>query len=250
MRIARALALAGINSRRKCEDLIRRGEVTVNGEVIFDLGRQVDMDTDEIIFRGKHIHFEKYVYYIVNKPAGYTTTASDPHAVKTVFELLPSVLVPKTNKPMPSRTRVFPVGRLDKASTGLILFTNDGDLANQMTHPRYGVGKWYEVRLDKALDPRDARRLTKGVQLEEGMAQAERVQPLTKRIIRLLIREGKKREVRRMFEAVGYEVVELCRIAFGPLMLGGMPIGSGRYLNPTEIRRLKEAVAVSSKKNS
>ncbi len=248
MRISRALALSGINSRRKCEIHVSAGEVTVNGEVVRDLGRQVDVDQDEILFRGRPLHFEKHIYYILNKPEGYTTTADDPHAEKTVFDLLPSRLVPKTNKPMPSRTRVFPVGRLDKNTTGLILFTNDGELANQLIHPRYEVGKWYEAKLDRAYDPRDRTRLlTKGVPLEDGLAKADKVRMLTKRTLQLLIREGKKREVRRIFDAQGYEVISLCRIAFGPILLGSMPLGHGRFLAGKEIELLKEAAGPKPK---
>ena len=245
MRIARAMALAGIDSRRKCEAYIAAGQVTVNGETVQDLGRQVEPGKDEILFRGRMLQFEKCVYYILNKPQGYTTTAADPYAEKTVFELLPVKLVPKTGKPMPSRTRVFPVGRLDKNSTGLLLFTNDGDLANHLIHPRYEVGKWYEVRLDRALDPRDRGRLLKGVQLEEGPATAEKVRMLSKRNLQLLIQEGKKREVRRLFEALGYEVVRLCRIAFGPILLGNMPLGTGRILGRREITALRQAAGLS-----
>ena len=245
MRIARALALAGINSRRKCEAYISAGQVTVNGEIVRDLGRQVDPDKDEICFRSKQIRFENYVYYILNKPEGYMTTASDPYAEKTVFDLLPARLVPRTQKPMPSRTRVFPVGRLDKNSTGLLLLTNDGELANRLIHPRYEVGKWYEVKLDRALDPRDRTRLLKGVRLEEGMAKAERLRPLTKRSLQVLLCEGKKREVRRIFDALGYEVVRLCRIAFGPLLLGSLPLGTGRFLGHRDIQALRQAAGLS-----
>jgi 23S rRNA pseudouridine2605 synthase len=241
MRIARALALAGINSRRKCEALISAGQVSVNGVIIKDLGRQVDPDQDLIQFRGKTVQFENYVYYVLNKPEGYVTTASDPYAEKTVFDLLPARLVPRTEKPMPSRTRVFPVGRLDKNSTGLILLTNDGELANRLVHPRYEVGKWYEVRLDRALDPRDKTRLLKGVTLEDGTAKAERIRPLTKRNIQLLLKEGKNREVRRLFEAMDYEVVKLCRVAFGPILLGNLPLGQGRFLGRKEIDTLRQA---------
>jgi 23S rRNA pseudouridine2605 synthase len=244
MRIARALAMAGINSRRKCEAHISAGQVTVNGEIVRDLGRQVDPDNDDIMFRGKQIKFESYVYYVLNKPAGYVTTASDPFAKKTVFDLLPARLVPKTNKPMPSRTRVFPVGRLDKDSTGLILLTNDGELANRLTHPRYEVGKWYEVKLDRAIDPRDRTKLLKGVRLEDGVAKAERIRPLTKRNMQLLLREGKNREVRRIFEALGYEVLSLCRVAFGPILLGRMPSGTGRFLGHSDVKILRQAAGL------
>ena len=245
MRIARALALGGIDSRRKCEVYISRGQVTVNGELVRDLGRQVDPAKDEILFRGKPLVFEKYLYYILNKPEGYTTTASDPHAEKTVYALLPTSLVPRTRKPE-SRTRVFPVGRLDRDSAGLLLFTNDGELANRLMHPRYGVPKWYEVRLDRALEGRDVGMLLKGVQLEDGPARAERIRRLSKRVLQVLIREGRKREVRRMFEAAGYEVVKLCRIAFGPLLLQNLEPGRGRFLTALESRKLQDLVRESA----
>ena len=246
MRIARALALAGIDSRRKCEAYIAAGQVILNGEIVRDLGRQVDPEKDELQFRGKPVHFETYIYYVLNKPEGYTTTASDPHAEKTVFDLLPARFVPRTQKVMPSRTRVFPVGRLDKNSTGLILFTNDGELAHRLSHPRYEVGKWYEVKLDRALDPRDRAKLLKGVRLEDGIAKAERIRPLSKRNLQLLLREGKNREVRRIFEAMEYEVVRLSRVAFGPILLGNMPLGTGRLLGRREIVALRVAAGLSA----
>lgn len=243
MRISRALAMSGIDSRRKCEAYVSAGQVTVNGEVVRDLGRQVDPDNDAILFRGRPIQFEDFVYYILHKPVGYMTTAADPHAEKTVFELLPSKLVPKTGKPMPSRTRVFPVGRLDKDSSGLLLFTNDGDLANRLIHPRYEVAKWYEVRLDRELDMRDKARLLKGVTLEDGTAKAEKIKMLSKRNLQIMLREGRNREVRRMFDALSYEVVRLCRIAFGPIQLGTLPEGRGRFLSKQESELLRRAAA-------
>ncbi len=244
MRIARAMALAGVDSRRKCELYIKNGEVGLNGEIIFDLGRQVDIENDEMTFRGRALSFDRYVYYVLHKPKGYTTTALDPYAEKTVFELLPHKLAART-KNTADRIRVFPVGRLDRDSTGLLLFTNDGELAHRLTHPRYGVGKWYQVRLGRALDPRDAIRICRGVQLEDGTAKAEKLQSLSKRVIRILIREGKKREVRRIFEKVGYEVVDLCRISFGPLILGTLAPRCGRFLSSSEIRHLKEAATAA-----
>ena len=152
MRISRALALAGVAARRKCEAHVLAGEVAVNGQVVKDLGRQVEPDKDRITFRGKPLASQEKVYYLLHKPAGYTTTVSDPHAEKTVYELLPKL-----------PARVFPVGRLDRDSTGLILFTNDGDLANRLTHPRYGVGKVYEAKLDRPLGPEILARLKQGV---------------------------------------------------------------------------------------
>ena len=234
MRIARALALGGIAARRKCEAFVLEGQVTVNGEVVRDLGRQVEPDKDEIRFRGKKLSFERPLYFMLHKPAGYTTTVSDPHAEKTVYELLPENLRGQAPK-----TRVFPVGRLDKDSTGLLLFTNDGDLANRLTHPRYGVGKWYEVTLDRPLDPRARARVLRGVPLEEGPARAEQVEPVSGRTVRLLLREGRKREIRRIFQQIGYRVEALCRVEFGPLKLGRLAPGEGRLLSPAEAAQLK-----------
>lgn len=228
MRISRALALAGVAARRKCEAHVLAGEVAVNGEVVRDLGRQVDPARDAITLRGRPLTFQEKVYYLLHKPAGYTTTVSDPHAEKTVFALLPRL-----------PARVFPVGRLDRDSTGLLLFTNDGGLANRLTHPRYGVGKVYEAKLDRPLDRAALSRLRQGVRLEEGLARPEEVAALPSGTIRLLLREGKKREVRRIFEALGRRVVHLCRISFGPLRLGDLPPGRGRPLRPEEVRALQ-----------
>lgn len=239
MRLARLLALAGIDSRRKCEEHVKNGAVKVNGEVVRELGRKVDPEEDEVLYRGRLIYLDRPVYYVMFKPPGYATTAFDPHEKKTVFDLLPPKLVPKTERPSENRVRVFPVGRLDKDSSGVLLFTNDGELANRMTHPRYGVAKWYNVRLDRAFDQRDKKKVLGGVRLEDGTACAERIQMLSKRTCRLMLREGKKREVRRLFEALGYEVVELCRTAFGPLTLGSLRPGDGYYLNSDGVESLK-----------
>ncbi|HXV27496.1 MAG TPA: pseudouridine synthase [bacterium] len=244
MRISRALAMASIDSRRKCEEHVRNGAVTVNGEVVRDLGRQVDPEADLICFRGRPVHYGKLIYYILNKPEGYTTTASDPYAKKTVYDLLPRALVAGSRQPKAGRTRVFPVGRLDRNSTGLLLFTNDGDLANRLMHPRYQIGKWYQVRLERAFDLRDGKKLMQGIRLEEGIAKVQKFRPLTRRILQVLIAEGKKREVRRIFEKLGYEVRDLMRIAFGPVLLGSLALGMGRYLSAKEIVALKKAVCV------
>jgi len=211
------------------------GLVTVNGETVRDLGRQVEPGKDEIKFRGKPLSSEAPVYFLLHKPAGYTTTVSDPHAEKTVLELLPREI----------KARLFPVGRLDRDSTGLLLFTNDGDLANHLTHPRYGVGKWYEVTLDRPLDPKARARVLRGVALEEGPARAEKLEALSARTVRLLLREGRKREIRRIFQQVGYKVEALCRTDFGPLKLGKLPSGQGRLLSPQEIAQLKRLTAPS-----
>ena len=238
MRIARALALAGIDSRRKCEVHMKNGAVQVNGEVVRDLGRQVDLASDHITFRGRTVSFESYSYYLLHKPVGYTTTANDEQARANVYELLPKQLVAGTRQPGKGKTRVFPVGRLDRDSSGLLLFTNDGDLANVLTHPRYGVGKWYDIKLNRAFDPRDGKRIIAGVHLSDGHARAEDVRILSRRRLRVLMREGRKREVRRLLEAMGHQVVELCRVSFGPLMLGNLRPSQGRFLSRPEKKQL------------
>ena len=240
MRIARALALVGIAARRKCEEIVAQGKVTVNGEVVRDLGRQVDADRDEITYLGRPVRLEPKIYFLLNKPVGYTTTASDPYAKKTVYRLLPPTLVSALPLGSSGRKRVFPVGRLDRDSTGLILFTNDGELANHLTHPRYQVEKWYQVRLNRPLDPEARKRLLRGIWLGEGKAKIERIEVISGRSVRVLIREGKKREIRRVFARVGYRVMALTRVAFGPLKLGTLASGRGRFLTDSEVQRLRE----------
>ncbi len=244
MRIARALALSGIDSRRKCEEHIRNGAVSLNGEIVRDLGRQVDPEQDVLCFRGRPLEFGKHVYYLLHKPEGYTTTASDPHAKKTVYELLPRTLASSTRQPSSNRKRVFPVGRLDRESSGLLLFTNDGELANRLIHPRYEIGKWYEVRLDRPFDLNDKARLFAGVRLSDGVARVENMHVLSRRVVRVLLREGKNREVRRIFAALDYQVIRLLRIAMGPLTLQGLPPAAGRYLKVPEIQILKKSVSL------
>ncbi|MCM8775743.1 MAG: rRNA pseudouridine synthase [Candidatus Omnitrophica bacterium] len=239
MRIARALALGGIDSRRKCEIHVKNGAVVVNGKVVREVSLEVDPDHDVILFRGRLVEPQRYVYYILNKPEGYTTTASDPHAKKTVYELLPRNLIRGSRQPSSNRTRVFPVGRLDRDSSGLLFFTNDGELANRLAHPKFQVKKWYEVRLNRPLEPADKSKLLAGMMLSEGVAKVEKLENLTRRIVRLLIREGKKREIRRMFEKVGYNVLHLVRISFGPIALGKLGPGHGRFLSKSEVADIK-----------
>lgn len=250
MRIAKAMALAGVDSRRKCEQYILRGEVSLNGEVIYDLGRQVNPDEDQIFFRNRVLSFKKYIYLMLYKPKGYTTTTSDSHAKKTVFELLPRNLVVRRQQYRTQNTRVFPVGRLDRDTAGLLLFTNDGDLANQLIHPRYGVEKWYQVRLDRAFESKDILALKEGIPLEEGVAKATKVKRASVRVVCIALREGKKREVRRMFGVLNYEVVDLLRYAFGPLTLGNLNLGECRYLSTEEIAALKRTAPETSPRPS
>ncbi len=242
MRISRALALAGIDSRRKCEEHVRNGAIQVNGEVVRDLGRQVEPGVDQIAFRGRALPFQTFVYYVMNKPEGFMTTASDPHAKKTVYELLPRRLVKSTRNPGGDKSRVFPVGRLDKDTMGVLLFTNDGELAHKLLHPRYRVNKWYEARLGRALAPEDARKILAGVRLKDGMAKAEELRVISRRIVHLRICEGRKREVRRLFESQGYQVERLVRLAFGPILIGDLKLGQGRFLGKPEVQALRDAV--------
>ncbi len=243
MRISRALALAGIDSRRKCEEHVRNGAIQVNGEVVRDLGRQVEPGVDQIAFRGRALPFQSFVYYVINKPEGYMTTASDPHAKKTVYELLPRKLVKSTRNPGDDKLRVFPVGRLDKDTMGVLLFTNDGDLAHKLLHPRYRVNKWYEARLGRAFAPEDGRKILAGVRLKDGMAKAEELRTISRRIVHLRICEGRKREVRRLFESQGYQVERLVRLAFGPILIGDLKLGQGRFLGKQEVQALRAAVS-------
>lgn len=243
MRISRALALAGLGSRRKCETYVKNGAIRVNSEVVTDLGRQVDIENDHLFYRNKLLIYGETLYYALNKPKGYLTSARDPHNAKTVFDLLPHKLVTHSRQVSMLKRRVFPIGRLDKDSMGLLLFTNDGDTAFKLTHPRYQVSKWYQVRLDRPFNLKDKDKMLKGIRLREGWATVKRVKSISRRILQLEICEGKNREVRRIFEKLGYEVVDLLRIAFGPIGLGELVLGRGRYLNKQEVAALKDAVA-------
>lgn len=242
MRIARALALAGLGSRRKCEEFVLSGAVRVNDEIVWDLGRQVDIENDHLFYREKLLVYGETIYYALNKPTGYVTSASDPRASKTVFELLPHKLVAKTKQGTLAKRRVFPVGRLDKDSMGLLLFTNDGETSFKLTHPRYQVSKWYQVRLNRPFNPQDKPKMLKGIRLREGLAKVKTVKPVSRRVLQLEICEGKNREVRRIFESLGYEVLDLLRFAFGPINLGELMLGRGRYLNKKEISALRDCV--------
>ncbi len=241
MRISRLLALAGIDSRRKCEAYVLEGKVKVNGEIILDLGRQVDPEKDHVIFKRKRIQLQEPIYFMINKPKGFVTTASDPNADKTVFELLPPDLVKaiKTKNDV----RVFTVGRLDKDSTGLLLFTNNGDLANKLMHPRYKVEKWYEVRIDKPFQDEDQVKLIKGMWLSDGKAKMNAVEKKSAVLLKVMLTEGRKREIRRLFAKLDYKVRALQRISYGPLKLKGLNIGQGRFLKSKEIESLNKVVS-------
>ena len=232
MRLAKFLAHSGVASRRAAERLIAEGRVTVGGEVATDPARDVD-EASDVRFDGERVGPEPRTVYALNKPAGVVSTASDPQGRETVTELVPS------------ERRLYPVGRLDADSTGLILLTNDGELANQLTHPRYEVPKTYVARVDPPrVSERALRALREGVELDDGMTSPARVRAVRSGVLEVVIREGRKRQVRRMLEAVGHRVLGLERVAFGPLRLGTLAQGRHRRLTAAEVERLRGAATI------
>jgi 23S rRNA pseudouridine2605 synthase len=228
-RLQKVLAQHGFGSRRVCEELIAAGRVTVNGEVAV-LGRRVDVDADEVAVDGVPVGVRPgLVYYLLNKPTGVVTTAADTHGRPTVVELVPA------------EPRVFPVGRLDLETEGLLLLTNDGDLANRLTHPRHGVEKEYLAELDGgSLSPRDLRRLREGIDLEDGRTAPATASQPDAGVLRITIHEGRNRQVRRMCAALGHPVRRLVRVRIGPLRDTQLAPGTWRPLTAAEVRRLAE----------
>ena len=225
MRLAKYLAHGGVASRRKAEEIIAKGVVTVAGEVVTDPARDVG-DGDDVRVNGAPVGAETREVWAVNKPAGVVSTAREPGERQAVVELVDS------------KARLYPVGRLDADSTGLILLTNDGELANRLTHPRYGVERTYRVRLRHRVTESQLRRLRGGVDLDDGPTSPAKVRRTSPRVIEMTIAEGRNRQVRRMIESVGNQVVALARIRFGPLALGTLPEGKARRLRTPEVRRL------------
>lgn len=231
MRLAKYLAHSGVASRRRAEDLIAAGRVKVGGAAVTDPARDVDEDSG-VEVDGRPVAPEPREVWVLNKPAGVVSTAREPGRRRAVTELVPS------------ERRLYPVGRLDADSTGLILLTNDGELAERLTHPRYEVPRTYRVRLRRPAETDQLRALRKGVELEDGPTASARVRKASARVIEITLHEGRNRQVRRMAQAVGNDVVELRRIRFGPLALGELAEGRARRLRPAEIRRLwKDAEA-------
>jgi 23S rRNA pseudouridine2605 synthase len=228
VRLARYLAHAGVASRRAAEGLIADGHVSVDGDVVTDPARDVG-DASAVEVDGHAVATEPREVWLVNKPAGVVSTASDTHGRAIVTDLVES------------ERRLYPVGRLDAATTGLILLTNDGELANRLTHPRYGIERVYRARVEPARVPERAlRRLREGVDLEDGRTSPAGARQPSPGVLELTIAEGRKRQVRRMCEAVGHPVVELERVAFGPLRLGALAPGQARLLTPAEVERLRK----------
>lgn len=231
MRLAKQLAHAGVASRRGAEGLIAEGRVAVNGAVVTDPARDVGLE-DLVEVDGRRLEGpEAKVVYAVHKPAGVVSTARDTHGRLTVVELVPA-----------DDLRLYPVGRLDADSSGLILLTNDGELANLLTHPRYEVAKTYRVQVGGGrVEERALRKLSTGVDLDDGPTAPARVRAREPGFLEITIAEGRNRQVRRMCEAVGHPVLALRRIAFGPLRLGDLAPGSCRRLSGVEIERLRSA---------
>ena len=231
VRLNKYIANSGVCSRREADTLIQSGVVTVNGEVVTELGTKVNVLTDDIRFNGQRLKGEEKVYILMNKPKGFVTTASDPHAEKTVMDLL---------KGCP--TRVFPVGRLDKNTTGVLMFTNDGEMAERLTHPSYNKKKIYQVVLDHPLAEEDKEKVLAGVELTDGVIAADELEYIDARDHRQLgieIHSGKNRIVRRIFESLGYEVKALDRVYFAGLTKKGLKKGDWRYLTEGEVNILK-----------
>jgi 23S rRNA pseudouridine2605 synthase len=240
-RLQKVLASAGVASRRECEELILEGRVEVDHQVVTELGTRVDPQRQEIRVDGETLRRPKLVYFAVNKPEGVVATARDPAGRPRVIDLLP-----------PNTQRVYPVGRLDIASEGLILVTNDGDLANGLTHPRHGVEKVYQIQVAGQVEGETLGKLQRGMHLAEGFAHAKHVRIKSRRkrstILEMVLDEGRNREVRRLLARVGHKVQKLRRIAVGPVRLGELPAGAVRSLTPKEIHSLEQAVARGGRK--
>jgi len=235
-RLQKLLARAGAGGRRKCEQLIREGRVTVNGEVVAKLGARANPG-DDIRVDGEPVSLPTdHLYLLLNKPPGYVTTRSDPQGRPTVMDLLPAKL----------RRRVYPVGRLDQDTSGLLLFTDDGELAERLTHPRYHVPREYVADVERTPRESALKKLRSGVRLQDGRAQPAEVQLLHtgegESRLRIVLHEGRNRQVRRMCEAIGHPVRRLRRVAMGTLRLGEMSLGEVVHLRPTQVAALRQAV--------
>ena len=231
VRLNKYIANSGVCSRREADNFIMAGVVTVNGEVVTELGTKININTDDVRFNGERLKGEAKIYIVMNKPKGYVTTASDPHADKTVMDLLKSC-----------PTRVFPVGRLDKNTTGVLMFTNDGEIAEKLTHPSYDKKKIYQVSLDNKLKREDFDKIMSGIELSDGVIAADELEYIEEddhRKLGIEIHSGKNRIVRRIFESLGYEVKALDRVYFAGLTKKGLKRGEWRYLSEGEVNLLR-----------
>jgi len=239
-RLHKILAHAGVGSRRKCEELMAAGRVSVDGRAVRVLGTKINADSHEISVDGELIHTERPVYWLVNKPRGYLCTNHDPARRPLAIDLVPQV-----------SQRVYTVGRLDEASEGLLLMTNDGDLAYRLMHPRFGVDKTYLVQVAGHPSSEDLQRLLKGVWLSEGHVKARQAHRVKNQgestWLRIVLNEGKNREIRRMLAKLGHKVLRLKRVAIGGVQLGNLKAGKARRLRMTELASLRRTARVEER---
>ena len=234
MRLNRFIANSGVCSRREADELISKGMISVNGSQVTDLGTKVKY-SDDVRYKGKKLSAEKKVYVLLNKPKGYVTTVEDAHAEHTVMDLLGNDF----------HERIYPVGRLDKETTGVLLLTNDGDLTGKLTHPKYNRRKIYHVFLETPLAKNDLFKLTEGIQLDDELVVADAVSyadPEDRSQIGIEIHSGQNRVIRRLFEGLGYKVKKLDRVYFAGLTKKNLPRGKWRFLSEKEISMLKRGV--------
>ncbi|MBN1902705.1 rRNA pseudouridine synthase [Candidatus Sumerlaeota bacterium] len=242
VRLQKYLASCGIAARRKCEELILQKKVSVNGVVITQMGTCIDPEKDKVRVNGKLATLSpERVYYALNKPEGYVVTMSDSHGAPMVTQLLKNV-----------KERIFPVGRLDMDTEGLLLLTNDGELANRLMHPRFHLEKEYIVTVKKELSEHSIRWLKKGILIDSKPTLPAKIDLLSRKRndthYSIIIREGRKRQIRRMFKAIGHPVIALKRVAIGPVILGRLPLGQYRSLTRKEIAALKSKTGMDPKK--
>ena len=242
IRLQKVLARAGVGSRRACEALILAGRVRVDGQAADQLGVRVDPTSQRIVVDGETVRTERSEYYLLNKPAGYLCTNRDPRGRPRVIDLFPNV-----------GTRLFSVGRLDENSEGLLMITNDGELAHQLIHPRYQVPRIYRVQVAGIPNRDSLKQLREGLQFSDGHFQVHTARKLKTRgkstFLQLELRQGRNREIRRMMARVGHKVISLQRTAFGPLQLGRLKVGQHRRLRPDELDSLRELVAGDQQPN-
>lgn len=232
IRLNRFIAQAGICSRREADELIKNGKIRLNGKVVTELGTSVSPGKDEIKYEGKRLSSQQFIYILLNKPKNTLTTTDDPMGRKTIIDI-----ISKTTE-----ERVFPVGRLDRNTTGLILLTNDGGLAEKLTNPANKIRKLYHVRLDKPVPEEDLTKLLAGIELEDGLAKADKIDYVagkTTSEVGIQVHSGKNRIVRRMFEALGYKVLSLDRVMIAHLNKKQLPRGKWRTLSDKEVQFLK-----------
>ncbi len=236
IRLNKYLAMCGVASRRKADELIKQGRVSVNGEVVTQLGVKIDPKKDKVTVDGKPVKMtEKLVYIVLNKPKDCITTVKDEKGRRTVLDLVKV------------KERIFPVGRLDRNTTGVLILTNDGELAYRLMHPRYKVEKAYKVALDKPIKMEDIEKLKRGIMLDSRKTSACEVYILPnseKKELGIVIREGRYTQIRRMFQHLGYKVQKLHRVSFGGITVSGMKRGEWRYLTDKEIKKLKRLVGL------